>query len=287
MSSTYLTSENMNMLQRLLAEVRRLPRNIQREASSARFLVHRFQDGTTAESDLRSQLEAYGRGGDDRDAGSVAAQANGNAAGKSGFLRGWLSSRSTPAGAPARNLPATVRRSEAQRLRDNDTDGRRRRENEVKGRNQMHWGRFSRLSHLARLSARARRRRGARGNPTQGVCMQNHHSRVFYSSSNGDRRLVVKTMAGDGDILVRHEPNRASGGTPSQVDIATFVARGFSSPEGQALQALLVQLRKEQGELSEAAANDDRPANIAAVTNVEPVKPSEGEGQSPAAGKDA
>lgn len=70
-------------------------------------------------------------------------------------------------------------------------------------------------------------------------------SREFYTSSNGDRWLVVK-VGERGEIFVRHEPNRASGGQPCEVDIETFMARGPDSPEGNALIGLLDQLRSEQ-----------------------------------------
>ncbi|MDW6022183.1 hypothetical protein SAZ10_10470 [Mesorhizobium sp. BAC0120] len=69
--------------------------------------------------------------------------------------------------------------------------------------------------------------------------------RAFYTSSNGDCWLVVKP-GGEGDIFVRHEPNQASGGQASEVDIATFIARGTGSPEGKALIDLLRQLSTEQ-----------------------------------------
>ncbi|RWG85140.1 hypothetical protein EN836_14490 [Mesorhizobium sp. M1C.F.Ca.ET.193.01.1.1] len=72
-----------------------------------------------------------------------------------------------------------------------------------------------------------------------------HSSRAFYTSSNGDRWLVVKVGERD-EIFVRHEPNRASGGQPSVVDIETFMACRPGSPEGKALIDLLDQLRSEQ-----------------------------------------
>ena len=68
---------------------------------------------------------------------------------------------------------------------------------------------------------------------------------AFYTSSNGDRWLVVRVGERDA-IFVRHEPNQASGGQPSEVDIETFVARGPDSPEGKALIDLLDRLRAEQ-----------------------------------------
>ncbi|TIQ29963.1 MAG: hypothetical protein E5X48_29450 [Mesorhizobium sp.] len=70
-------------------------------------------------------------------------------------------------------------------------------------------------------------------------------SRAFYTSSNGDRWLVVRVGERD-EIFVRDEPNLASGGQPSEVDIETFMARGPGSPEGKALIDLLDRLRAEQ-----------------------------------------
>lgn len=61
MSSNYLTSENMNMIGRLLAEIR--PRSSRpdadRETATARFLVESFQGGTKTIDGLRRRLESH------------------------------------------------------------------------------------------------------------------------------------------------------------------------------------------------------------------------------------
>jgi hypothetical protein len=41
---------------------------------------------------------------------------------------------------------------------------------------------------------------------------------------------------------VLHEPNRNSGGKPSQIDIGTFLAEGNNGPEHQALLHLMGEL---------------------------------------------
>jgi hypothetical protein len=61
---------------------------------------------------------------------------------------------------------------------------------------------------------------------------------VFYSSANGDRWQLVKN-AETGHFAIRHEPNLASGGQVSEVDIADFLSRSGHSPQAEALQVLL------------------------------------------------
>ncbi|EXL04022.1 hypothetical protein [Aquamicrobium defluvii] len=58
MSSTYLTSQDMNLVGRLLDEKRELGklRGIERETSAARFLVRRIEQGTANEMRLRIAL---------------------------------------------------------------------------------------------------------------------------------------------------------------------------------------------------------------------------------------
>lgn len=58
MSSTYLTSDNMNLIERLLSEVRGSGpiRNFDRETAEARLLVGRVEGGTTSEDELRGAL---------------------------------------------------------------------------------------------------------------------------------------------------------------------------------------------------------------------------------------
>jgi hypothetical protein len=61
MSSTYLTSDNMNLIERLLSEVRGagLIRNLDRETAAARLLIQRVEQGMTKESELRGALSHH------------------------------------------------------------------------------------------------------------------------------------------------------------------------------------------------------------------------------------
>ena len=55
-------------------------------------------------------------------------------------------------------------------------------------------------------------------------------ARVLYSSENGDRWLLVR----EDDpvrVFVRHEPNSASGGVTSELEIAEFLIRRVYGPE--------------------------------------------------------
>jgi len=61
MSSTYLTSDNMNLIERLLSEVRGPGsiRNFDRETAEARLLIGRVEGGTTSEDELRGALSHH------------------------------------------------------------------------------------------------------------------------------------------------------------------------------------------------------------------------------------
>jgi hypothetical protein len=61
---------------------------------------------------------------------------------------------------------------------------------------------------------------------------------TFYSSSNGDRWLVLNDGE-TGRYTVRHEPNMASGGQATEVDGPEFLSRNGATPQGHALQQLL------------------------------------------------
>jgi hypothetical protein len=60
----------------------------------------------------------------------------------------------------------------------------------------------------------------------------------FYRSSNGDRWQLIRDTATPRQV-VRHEPNLASGGKITEVDVGEFLDRTGSSPENLALRALL------------------------------------------------
>jgi hypothetical protein len=64
--------------------------------------------------------------------------------------------------------------------------------------------------------------------------------RRLYASSSGDKWYLCR--ARDGQIVVSHEPNKASGGKPSQVEVGAFLAKGNRGPEHQALMQLIGEL---------------------------------------------
>ncbi len=63
-------------------------------------------------------------------------------------------------------------------------------------------------------------------------------AKPFYRSSNGDRWLLIPNPASS-QPLVRHEPNRSSGGSTSDIDIDDFLLRDGQGPQHTALRALL------------------------------------------------
>lgn len=114
MSSDYLTSNDLNMIERLLGEVREPGnfRGLDRESVAARFLIANFRRSKTAEKDLRTLLAARIKAQDATERG----------------LNRW----DNEGGAPAKRV-----RTEAQRRIDNDTDGTRRRARGTEQRNQL------------------------------------------------------------------------------------------------------------------------------------------------------
>jgi hypothetical protein len=77
--------------------------------------------------------------------------------------------------------------------------------------------------------------------------------RELYTSSNGDSWYLCRDRAGR--IVVSHEPNLPSGEKSSQVELATFLAKGNRGPEHQALLQLI-------GELVDPAWKPEEPANV-------------------------
>jgi hypothetical protein len=71
-------------------------------------------------------------------------------------------------------------------------------------------------------------------------------TRELYASSNGDRWLLAHDP-GTGRVLVRHEPNPASGGRATELGIAEFLARDAGGPEHQALLRLVGSLLDDHG----------------------------------------
>ncbi len=63
-------------------------------------------------------------------------------------------------------------------------------------------------------------------------------TRELYSSANGDRWFLVRD-SDSGHVFVSHEPNAASGGRKSQIEIGAFLSRGGFGPEHQELLRLI------------------------------------------------
>jgi hypothetical protein len=64
---------------------------------------------------------------------------------------------------------------------------------------------------------------------------------LIHASSNGDRWFLVRDDVDPQRLRVRHQPNRASGGQASLVDVDQFLAEGHG-PQHEALKRHLEQL---------------------------------------------
>jgi hypothetical protein len=62
--------------------------------------------------------------------------------------------------------------------------------------------------------------------------------RELHASENGDR-WSLGCEEETGRVFVRHEPNAASGGRRSDVQVGAFLSRGGGGPERQALIRLI------------------------------------------------
>ncbi|AQH05192.1 hypothetical protein A9R05_40040 (plasmid) [Burkholderia sp. KK1] len=62
----------------------------------------------------------------------------------------------------------------------------------------------------------------------------------LYASANGDRWFLHR--GADGVPVVRHVPNVASGGKPSDASVADFLASAYATPQGEALTASIADL---------------------------------------------
>ena len=70
-------------------------------------------------------------------------------------------------------------------------------------------------------------------------------TRELYHGANGDRWCLAYDSA-VGRVFVRHEPNLASGGKISDIEIGAFLSRGGQGPEKQELLRLIGTLVEEQ-----------------------------------------
>jgi hypothetical protein len=73
-----------------------------------------------------------------------------------------------------------------------------------------------------------------------------HHIGDLYASSNGDRWLLGRRP--DGELVVCHYPNLASGGYYSETQVDLFLHQEPHGPEHQALVAVLASLDQFSGE---------------------------------------
>ena len=125
MPNSYLTSTDMDLIERLLAVSRELPLDDEREKTRARFLVECFEEGMTEEDGLKRALQ---------DRLTIADASLLPEPGMLSKLYRLLSAH--------RDGKAVVEPDdgvdEAQRRIDNDTDGTRRRANELKNRHHLH-----------------------------------------------------------------------------------------------------------------------------------------------------
>jgi hypothetical protein len=62
-------------------------------------------------------------------------------------------------------------------------------------------------------------------------------AKELYKSSNGDRWILIQEPESKG-MAVRHEPNRASGGKSSVLNLEAFLSEGHG-PQHEALLCLL------------------------------------------------
>jgi hypothetical protein len=74
----------------------------------------------------------------------------------------------------------------------------------------------------------------------------------IYASPNGDRWVLMQDD--EGKLVVRHQPNRASGGIASEIPVDVFLARGGQGPEHQALSAALAGLSTNDAHSSKSGA---------------------------------
>ena len=78
--------------------------------------------------------------------------------------------------------------------------------------------------------------RSAWASPAREAAMTDE-GRELYRSPNGDRWVLIRETLPD-LVLVRHEPNRPSGGKVSVLEVGEFLCRGHG-PEQQALLRLI------------------------------------------------
>jgi hypothetical protein len=65
-------------------------------------------------------------------------------------------------------------------------------------------------------------------------------TRLIYGSENGDQWILVRASGPERErVFVRHEPNAASGGRATDLEIGEFLIRGIYGPQHVALLRLI------------------------------------------------
>jgi len=78
--------------------------------------------------------------------------------------------------------------------------------------------------------------------------------RPLYESPNGDRWFLVYSPQAQ-TAYVHHVPNEASGGKPSNIELAAFLAGEGNAPEKQALMRLIGGQAEAENEPQDEPAN--------------------------------
>ncbi len=63
-------------------------------------------------------------------------------------------------------------------------------------------------------------------------------TKELYSSANGDRWFLARDP-GSGHVFIRHEPNAASGGRRTDIEVGAFLSRNAYGPEHRELLRLI------------------------------------------------
>jgi hypothetical protein len=71
-------------------------------------------------------------------------------------------------------------------------------------------------------------------------CRMTIQARTLYTGARGDAWSLCRNR--NGDVVVSHQSDRASGGNASEIDLGSFLAKANQGPEHQALRRLIGEL---------------------------------------------
>jgi hypothetical protein len=71
-------------------------------------------------------------------------------------------------------------------------------------------------------------------------CRMSIQTRTLYTSAGGDAWVLRRNRSGD--VVVAHQPDRASADKSSEIDLGSFLAKANQGPEHQALRQLIGEL---------------------------------------------